>query len=80
MHRVKGLEFPVMILAGVNSKVMPMRLAAVEGVPTAKKEHEDRERSLLFVAATRARGQLSVTSWGVPSLFLSSEANVGGGK
>jgi hypothetical protein len=76
MHRVKGLEFPVMILAGVNSKVMPLRLAAIEGDPTAKKEHEDRERSLLFVAATRARDQLMVTSWGTPSPFL----NVGAGR
>ena len=72
MHRVKGLEFPVMILAGVNSKVMPLRIAAVEGDPTARKEHEDRERSLLFVAATRARDQLIVTSWGTPSPFLPS--------
>jgi superfamily I DNA/RNA helicase len=72
MHRVKGLEFPVMILAGVNSKVMPLRIAAVEGDPTARKEHEDRERSLLFVAATRARDQLIVTSWGSPSPFLAS--------
>jgi superfamily I DNA/RNA helicase len=75
MHRVKGLEFPVMILAGVNSKVMPLRIAAVEGDPTAKKEHEDQERSLLFVAATRARDQLIVTSWGVPSPFLASCTN-----
>jgi superfamily I DNA/RNA helicase len=71
MHRVKGLEFPVMVLAGVNSKVMPLRLATVEGDPTAKKEHEERDRSLLFVAATRARDQLIVTSWGTPSPFLS---------
>jgi hypothetical protein len=74
MHRVKGLEFPVMILAGVNNKVMPLRIATVEGDPTAKKEDEDRERSLLFVAATRARDQLIVTSWGTPSPFLSAGA------
>jgi superfamily I DNA/RNA helicase len=73
MHRVKGLEFPVMILAGVNSKVVPVRIAAVEGDPTARKEHEDRERSLLFVAATRARDHLIVTSWGTPSPFLFRE-------
>jgi hypothetical protein len=72
MHRVKGLEFPVMILAGVNSKVMPLRIAAIEGDPTARKEHEDRERSLLFVSATRARDQLIVTSWGTPSPFLAN--------
>ena len=72
MHRVKGLEFPVMILAGMNSKTMPLRVASVECDPTSKAEHEDRERSLLFVAATRARDQLIVTSWGSPSPFLAS--------
>jgi mRNA-degrading endonuclease RelE of RelBE toxin-antitoxin system len=70
MHRVKGLEFPVMILAGMNSKTMPLRVTSVEGDPTSKAEHENRERSLLFVAATRARDQLIVTSWGSPSPFL----------
>lgn len=70
MHRVKGLEFPVMILAGVNSKAVPLYLSSVEGDRTAKTEHEDRERSLLFVAATRARDRLVVTSWGVPSRFV----------
>src|SRR6266545_275865 len=70
MHRVKGLEFPVMLLAGVNSGVMPLRVASVEGDPTAKAEHEERERSLLFVAATRARDHLVVTAHGNPSPFL----------
>jgi superfamily I DNA/RNA helicase len=46
-----------------------------EGDPTVKKEHEDRERSLLFVAATRARDQLIVTSWGTPSPFLAALVN-----
>jgi superfamily I DNA/RNA helicase len=71
MHRVKGLEFPVMLLAGVNSGVVPMRVASVEGDPTARAEHEERERSLLFVAATRARDHLVVTAYGNPSPFLS---------
>jgi superfamily I DNA/RNA helicase len=71
MHRVKGLEFPVMLLAGVNSGVVPMRVPSVEGDPTARVEHEERERSLLFVAATRARDHLVVSSFGNPSPFLS---------
>jgi superfamily I DNA/RNA helicase len=75
MHRVKGLEFPVMLLAGVNSKVVPVYLSSVEGDPTARAEHEARERSLLFVAATRARDRLVVTSWGGPSPFLPKQAN-----
>jgi len=77
MHRVKGLEFPVMVLAGINAPVMPLRLASVEGDPTAKADHDERERSLLFVAATRARDLLIVTSWGNPSPFLPGEG--GGG-
>jgi AAA domain/UvrD-like helicase C-terminal domain len=70
MHRVKGLEFPVMILAGVNAKYMPLPVPGVEDDSAAKVHHEDRERSLLFVAATRARDQLIVTYWGTPSPFL----------
>jgi len=70
MHRVKGLEFPVMLLAGVNSGIVPMRVSSVEGDPTARAEHEERERSLLFVAATRARDHLIVTAHGNPSPFL----------
>lgn len=80
LHRVKGLEFPVMIVGGINDRVVPWRIASLEGDPTAKAEHEERERSLLFVAATRARDQLIVTSWGTPSPFLvatgGSEGNV----
>ena len=30
MHRVKGLEFPVMILAGVNAKYMPLPVPSIE--------------------------------------------------
>ena len=70
MHRVKGLEFPVMILAGVNARYMPLRVPRLEGDPAAKADHEERERSLLFVAATRARDRLIVTGWGTPSPFL----------
>ncbi len=70
MHRVKGLEFPVMILAGINAKYMPLQLPAVLDDRVAEADHHDRERSLLFVAATRARDLLIVTGWGAPSPFL----------
>ena len=75
MHRVKGLEFPAMILAGVNAGVVPLRRALAEDDPVSRAEDEERERSLLFVAATRARDRLIVTSYGVPSPFLSGMAN-----
>ena len=70
MHRVKGLEFPVVLLAGINAKTMPLRVASLADDPAALADHEDRERSLLFVAATRARDRLIVTGWGALSSFL----------
>jgi hypothetical protein len=70
MHRIKGLEFPVMILAGINAKYMPLDLDIKSSDPVARAEHEALERSLLFVAATRARDMLIVTGWGAPSPFL----------
>jgi superfamily I DNA/RNA helicase len=78
MHRVKGLEFPVMLLVGVNSGVIPMRVSSVEGDPTARAEHDERERSPLFVAATRARDHLVVTSSGSPSPFPAKLLESGG--
>ena len=70
MHRVKGLEFPVMVLAGINARYMPLQLNPKDDDPIAAANHEFRERSLLFVAATRARDMLVVTNWGTPSPFL----------
>ncbi len=70
MHRVKGLEFPCMILAGVNEGTLPRLLPFMEGDATARAEYGARERSLLFVAATRARDRLIVTSSGTPSPYL----------
>jgi superfamily I DNA/RNA helicase len=62
MHRVKGLEFPCMVLVGVNAKVMPLMTGSTAADPVLKAEHESKERSLLFVAATRARDKLLITT------------------
>ena len=75
MHRVKGLEFPVMILAGINAGTVPLRLREAESDPVTKADHEYNERCLLFVAATRARDLLLVTSWGKPSRFVSQNTS-----
>ena len=65
MHRVKGLEFPRMILASVHRGEMPLALPP-EAVPdeAAQKSHEESERRLLYVAATRARDYLLITGYG----------------
>ena len=58
MHRVKGLEFEYMIIAGINAQTMPLKWA-VDGAGDAesRRQAELMERSLLYVAATRARSR-----------------------
>lgn len=63
MHRVKGLEFEHVLIAGLNDGVMP------PGGVTAEDDLL-RERCLLHVAATRARETLTVTGWGKLSPLL----------
>lgn len=70
MHRVKGLEFDYMIIASVNDGLIPSKNAESTDDPMIKSDFETRERSLLYVAATRAKKQLFVTSYGVRSRFL----------
>ncbi|PTX52706.1 UvrD-like helicase family protein [Melghirimyces profundicolus] len=68
MHRSKGLEFRAVFLAGVNRDILPpaSRLESCSD-EQERMEVEKQERSLLYVAGTRARDQLYVTSHGVPS-------------
>jgi superfamily I DNA/RNA helicase len=71
MHRVKGLEFDTIIVAGVNEGLVPLE-KAVSGTSdaTVRDAAEIQERSLLYVAATRAKKELLITSFGKPSPFL----------
>ena len=68
--RVKGLEFDRMVIASVNKNMVPLAAAmhAVDGPERATAETA--ERALLYVAATRARKELAVLSFGEPSPFL----------
>ncbi len=73
MHRVKGLEFPRMLIVGVQQGRVPLPLKdAILTDPATREDHEKRERCLLFVAATRARDELVVTGFGERSPFLPS--------
>lgn len=55
IHASKGLEWPAVMLAGCNEGILPSKRAEVEG------NIED-ERRLMYVAATRAKDKLIVTS------------------
>jgi superfamily I DNA/RNA helicase len=71
MHRVKGLEFPIVFVVGANEGVLPFASAALEDSdPAVRHQYLKRERCLLYVATTRARDHLVVTSHGTPSPFL----------
>lgn len=72
MHRMKGLEFRCMAVAGVSAKQVPEPNAVtpIEDDEQTHRQNLEQERCLLFVACTRAREQLLVTWHGAPSPFL----------
>ncbi len=64
LHASKGLEFPVVFVAGVKNGTIPLD---TKGHPT---DHEE-ERRLLYVGMTRAQKELILTTSLEPSPFLS---------
>ncbi|MBR6571425.1 MAG: UvrD-helicase domain-containing protein, partial [Clostridia bacterium] len=62
LHASKGLEFPVVFLAGVTAGMLPIERAQQ---PTDEAE----ERRLFFVGITRAKEELILTCGGKPSRF-----------
>ncbi|WYB35511.1 3'-5' exonuclease [Streptomyces sp. GD-15H] len=72
MYRFKGLEYRCLIIAGVAEGLVPR--ASVDAWehtdPSRHRRELRRARSLLFVAATRARDALAITWHGEPSRFL----------
>lgn len=72
MHSAKGLEFPRLIVVAANHDAIPLPAAVIsEAVDPVQHELDVlRERCLLYVACTRARDRLVVTSSGRPSDLL----------
>ena len=71
MHRVKGLEFDRLVIAGVNDGVVPLAVGELRSDDGAvREEAEKRERALFYVAATRARREVFISSHGTPSAWL----------
>ena len=72
VHAAKGLEFPVVFLIGVSARRFPSmeRKPVIEfpdelrkGPPPPSNIHVQEERRLFFVALTRARERLTVSSF-----------------
>ncbi len=64
MHRVKGLEFDTVIIAGVSDGIVPFEKSLSDTLDsTIRKSAEIQERSLLYVSATRPKRELLITSF-----------------
>jgi len=71
MHRAKGMEFSRVLLFGVDADLLPAAYLLRNLTEADRADTVTRERSLLYVAATRARDELVVTSSGGRSALLS---------
>jgi superfamily I DNA/RNA helicase/mRNA-degrading endonuclease RelE of RelBE toxin-antitoxin system len=77
MHRVKGLEFPVVILAGMSKGEVPLQTPELTSDdPLVAELALLREKSLLYVAASRARDELHVFAAGELTPLLSNLTKV----
>ena len=74
MHRVKGIEFDYVILVSVCDGIVPSDfILAVQENETDKQNVLRKERSLLYVALTRARKAVFVTGYKKLSSLLTYE-------
>ncbi|MBY4229792.1 DEAD/DEAH box helicase [Rhodococcus fascians] len=74
MHRAKGMEFAKVVLVGVGENSVP-RSYIIESLPEGEREDAlQRERSLLYVAATRARDELVAVWTGNANKFLHGQS------
>lgn len=77
MHRVKGLEFDRVIVAGATSELLPLASALARASDAAAREDlEHQERALFYVALTRARREVLITSHGKPSAWLTAARRI----
>ena len=70
MHRAKGTEFSKVFLFGISSQSIPMGIKAYAFDEDEMEQALLRERSLLYVAASRARDELVVSWHSQPSPLL----------
>jgi superfamily I DNA/RNA helicase len=72
MHRAKGMEFSRVLIFGADSGMMPASYLLKDVAEGDREDVLQRERSLFYVAATRARDELVVLWEGEASEFMNS--------
>jgi len=70
MHRVKGLDFDHVIIASMNDGIVPLEVSEISDEQQIENERLLQEKSIVFVAATRAKKSLLITSYGAKSQLL----------
>ena len=72
MHRAKGLEFKTVAVVGCSNSDLPYRkVLGMLSDPSDKNAFVEQERSLFYVACTRARDRLRISYSGPKSEFVS---------
>jgi superfamily I DNA/RNA helicase len=72
MHRAKGLEFKVVVIAGCDESILPKAsVLATFSDQVDRQTFIAQEKCLFYVACTRARERLLVTYVGKPSSLIS---------
>ncbi|MEK7635888.1 MAG: UvrD-helicase domain-containing protein [Patescibacteria group bacterium] len=64
VHLAKGLEFDAVFIAGCNEGLMPHQMSYY------RDEEIEEERRLMYVAMTRAKKELFISFYNMPSRFL----------
>ena len=64
VHLAKGLEFEAVFIAGCNEGLMPHQMSYY------RDEEIEEERRLMYVAMTRAKKELFISFYNMPSRFL----------
>lgn len=73
MHQAKGLEFKVVVVLGCEEGIVPLEslsLLMASADNAQRRDREEAERNLLYVACTRARERLLVSYVGELSHFF----------
>ena len=71
MHRVKGLEFKAVFIAGAGDGIIPLDTEEYRDTdPVERRLAELTERSLFYVAASRAKNALFISCSGKPGAFM----------
>ena len=69
MHGAKGLEFPVVFLAGIEEEILPCTIAN-------RLSDVEEERRLFYVAMTRAKDHLIVSNAANRTIFNRTAAHL----